>query len=125
MLRKLESVSPFPHEIEDVVTEYGQGASIDDVLDCVGKLGKDHRPSILLLDDGVKENAVGLRAMRESRCSFVVFSRQWMKTPPEEFIWRLAKAWPAVTSKMATSRTKDAQCKIEVSINAKMFVTNL
>lgn len=125
LLREFEAVKVTPNDIQDVATEYGAGASVEDWLDCAGKQGAAHRPTILIFDDGIKANAVGVKAMRESRCNFVVFAKRWMAEPWNDLIWRLLKAWPTISATAQNSKDNNQRCRIEVTINGKIVVTNL
>jgi hypothetical protein len=72
----MESASPLPIEIQDVANEYGQGAVASVWLDCAGKQAASFRPTIIMMDDGIIANAVNLKDMRESRCSFAILARR-------------------------------------------------
>jgi len=114
-----ETLLKFPQEL------YGPDVRPEEWLSCVGKQAKEHRPLVLTLDDGIKENAVSLKAMRDSACSFVIFLRAWSKEGFQSFSWRLLKCWPKVVEAATAAHTAGRQCRIEVSINGKTFVTNL
>jgi hypothetical protein len=125
LLRQFESLKAFPDEILDVPSEYGSGAPVEDWLDCAGKQGPVHRPTIIILDDGIKTNAVGLQSMRESKCNFIVFARTWMDQPWTDFAWKLLKAWPSIGAQAQGAKERNRRCRIDVSINGKIRVTNL
>ena len=98
---------------------------MDDWLDCAGKQGATHRPTVILVDDGIKTNAVSRQSMRESRCSFIVFARAWASEPWNRFAWKLLKAWPDITEMAMTAKEKGRQCRIDVTTNGKLHVGNL
>ena len=109
----------FPQEL------YGEGVLPHEWFQCVGKVAIQHRPAIVTLDDGVKSNALGLKAMKDCGCIFVVFSKGWAdNTPFHEFAWRALRYWPEVVARSVAAYRATKQCKIEVSKTGKLSVLN-
>jgi len=125
LLRLFEKSRQSKLEILDVTTEYGSGASMTEWLTCAGKQSEAHRPVILLIDDGVKDNQVGVRAMRESQCTFVRLARRWIDEGYDDFCWRLLKVWPDIVVATENAVVGGHQCRIDVSIKGKCTVVNL
>jgi hypothetical protein len=79
---------------------------------------------ILTLDDGIRENAISVKAMRETGCSFVMFLRAWHREGFHSFSWRLIRFWPNVVEAARAAVAAGRQCRIDVTINGKTSVTN-
>jgi hypothetical protein len=121
MLRAYEKARQEPVEFMTPEETYGDNSGPADWLEYVAKWApkERHRPTIFMLDDGIRENAVGLETMRQSACNFLVLARRWSRTPWADFAWRLVKHWPNMVAELASIRTSKNGCKIEFSINGK------
>ena len=114
-----ETTIQFPQEL------YGNDVNPGEWLLAVGSPARQHRPTVLTLDSGIKENAVNIKAMKQSGCSFVVFARGWMKEPLRSFAWKAIRAWSAIVDQAEQSHEAKQQCRMDVSINGNITLTNL
>jgi hypothetical protein len=110
---------------------YGENVKPDEWFMIVGNPAFEHRPVILTMDAGVKENAVSLRMMRDSRCSFVILDRAWWTSvgktagPVQSHAWRLLQVWPDVRELIEKAFQARRQCRIDVPLKGRPRVLNL
>jgi hypothetical protein len=109
----------FPEEL------YGAGVRPDEWFLAVGNQAREHRPTILTMDDGIKENSVSIKAMRESGCSFVILARAWSREGLASFSWRIIKHWPDIVREATAAHDAGRQCRMEVALKRSIHTTNL
>ena len=114
-----ESTIQWPEDL------YGKQVQPDEWFWVVGKQAWENRPVILTMDDGIKDNAVALKAMRESGCSFVFLERAWAKEVLQSMAWRILKVWPDIIATAESAKRARRQCRINVPVKGKINVTNL
>jgi len=125
LIRQFELLESDECTIQFPIEEYGDNVAPGEWMSVIGKPTAAHRPIVLTMDTGVRGNAVGIKAMKESRCSFVCLEHGWSKKPLQEFAWRILKAWPEIVKKAKEAHDTEQHCKIGVTINGKPYVTNL
>jgi len=75
----------FDNEFETLGQDYPPDTPTEELVSVHGKQAEYMRAILVFLDDGIKTNAVGVKVMKESRCSFVVFERAWSNLNWKEF----------------------------------------
>lgn len=109
----------FPQEL------YGESVAPGEWLPVIGNQAWEHRPVVLTMDDGIKENTIGLKTMKGCGCSFVILAKAWAERPLTDTAWRILRYWPEIVAKCEVSRLAKRQCRIEVTIKGKLNLTNL
>jgi len=109
-----ETTVQFPVDLYPEETEPGAWLLV------VGKQAVEHRPTILTVDAGTGNNAVALKALRDTKCSFVFLSRKWRREESlPEFSWKMLRVWPEIVERARDAHNAKRQVRIDVTPNGE------